>query len=377
MRVLMITGYIPFGGGGGVERHVYELSAGLIKRGVDVRIACENKRYLPAGSEGLEDRLILSDVRRLPWEPLKQLGKSITLSRSFDPSEFDVIHGHSLYGTAAILKGRFRRGRKPVYVTTLHGTTAGVFSALCRDGLGLPIPMPGTAAIMALELASAKASEACIAVSRSTAREARAYYHVPDTRIHTIYNWVDKSRFKPMDRGEARKRLGLEPGKRYLLFTGRTDRVKGFPMLLQAMKAIGDMAVLLVASKDMSESPMDNVKCLGYVDDGLLPIYYAACDLLAFPSIYEGLPLTLLESISCGAVPVCMNRPPMGEVIDDSMGYMCDSFDPGEYARMVLAALKDNGLPDRPRRCIEGSKKFDMDKSIDATLALYESLLKR
>lgn len=379
MKVLMISGYIPSAGGGGIERHVYDLSMGLINRGVDVAIACENRQYFSGNYDLIRDRLVLSGVNgRLPHS-LQLIDKSFVLSRSFDPSEYDVIHCHAQYGMASVLKNRLRRGKKPITITTLHGTTAGVFNSLKKHGIGSRIPMPGTVTSMAMEGLSSRLSDACIAVSNNVAREAHGYYRVKKGRIKVIYNWVDNERFRPYDRIEARKKLGLDSQGLYLLYTGRTDKIKGYHLVVDAMKALGDRATLLVASKgagEMGEKDAGNIKLLGYVEDRLLPLYYSACDLFAFPSIYEGLPLTLIEAISCGAVPVCMNLPPMDEVVDASNGYLCEKFDPGEYTRALMSAIESPDRNLRSAECIRRSGIFRMERAIEETAGLYESLLK-
>lgn len=396
MKVLLMTNFIPSRGGGGIERHVYDLALGLINRGVDVSIACDNQQHFPGNYDLLKDKIMLSDVKH--WRAPKLLKtsrrlanltnaceysarliqRSTVLSNSYDASEFDIIHAHAQIGCFSMIKNKLLGGKKPRTVTTLHGTAAGFYKSMRMHHIGPPVPTPEIATSMFMEFASAKLSDACIAVSKDVGTVAERSYKVPKDRVHVIYNWADRQIFNPVDKIVSRKTLGLKPDGRYLLFVGRADKMKGFNMLLDSMKYIGKNATLLIVSNDIGARKSgvpDNVKYLGYIDEQL-PLYYSACDLFAFPSLSEGLPLTLIEAMSCGAVPVYMNVPPMGEVVDGSMGYPCEHFDPKEYASLVLNALHDSDLPNRSHKCIEGSYKFDMDKSVDSTKAIYELLLR-
>ena len=47
LRVCMVCGYRPTPSGGGTEKHVYELTSGLLTRGVQVDIVCEDRSFLP------------------------------------------------------------------------------------------------------------------------------------------------------------------------------------------------------------------------------------------------------------------------------------------------------------------------------------------
>ncbi len=400
LRVLIITGFIPSSGGGGVERHVNDLACGLLQRGVDVTIACEDRQNLPADYSGIKGRLrtIRVDDGHLPGSGLMaksrklsllmdscryashMLRRSWALSGSFDPGDFDIIHGNAEHGLFSLLRSRLRRGRKPAMVNTMHGTVGGVFRRMRKYRLTPPVPMPDQAVGIAMDCGSARLADACIAVSRNVAAEASAIYRVPKERVSVIYNWTNKSKFHPGDRREARRILGLDPDGKYLMFAGRADLLKGYGLLLKAMKHVGQGAELIVASNtagSMGEAGMKNVHTVGWVGEKELALYYSACDLFTFPSFYEGLPLTLIEAISCGAVPVCLNLPPMTEVVDGSNGYICERFDPVAFAETVNRALKDEGREEKLRRCVETSKRFDMDRSIDAILSLYESLLGR
>lgn len=397
MRVLIITAFIPSRGGGGIERHVYDLAMGLAKRGVEVTVACENAIHFPGHAEDIRDRLKLIDVRRGTSPllvPLKRnrslsvlldstdyavgnLRYSRAVSRAIRPEDYDVIHSHAQHGYFTFSRCR-RLKKRPGLVMTLHGTFAGYYASLRRHHLGAPVPMPDILVNSWMEYRSSKAADACIAISKNDALEGYRHYHVPESKTHIVYNWIDRSLFYPRDRQAARSALGLDPEKKYLMFTGRTDGAKGYFLLLEAMKRIGDRATLLVASKGaggFGEKAMTNVKCLGYVDDEVLPLYYGAADLFTLPSIYEGFGLSYLEAMACGSVPIAIDEGPMNEIVDENVGYLCQKFEAAAYADVILRALDDD-LAGKHAASYAKSLTFDMDRSVAETLAVYESAMK-
>jgi len=397
MKVLIITAYIPSRGGGGIERHVYDLAMGLVRKGVDVTVACENAVHFPGHAEDIRERLKLIDVKRGTSPllvPLKR-NRSLTVlldstdyavgnvrysravAKAINPEDYDVIHAHAQHGYSTFSRCSRKKAR-PGLVMTLHGTFAGYYASLRRHHLGFPLPMPDILVNSRMECASARAADACIAISQNDALEGRRHYRVPESKTHVIYNWIDKALFYPRDRQMARDTLGLDQEKKYLMFTGRTDGAKGYFLLLEAMRRIGDRATLLVASKGaggFGEKNMKNVKCLGYVDDEVLPLYYGAADLFTLPSIYEGFGLSFLEAMACGSVPVAIDEGPMNEIVDSEVGYLCQKFEAEEYADTILEALSQD-LSGKRVLSLKKSLVFDMDRSVDETLAVYESTMK-
>lgn len=398
MRVLLLTGFIPSCGGGGVERHVYDLALGLIQRGIDVTIACENNSLSPAVSGLLKDRLVLKDPQynsrvtrcllkgpenknklvRSGRNMLRIVWRSGSISSAVKAGDYDVIHSHAYFGTSALVKNKLKLRKKNRTVTTFHGTGMGFFRRMQQFNMGSVIPLPDMSTSIFMEYLSARSSDICIGVSHNVSREVARYYGVSQGKIRTVYNWSDNNMFYPRGKAESRKKLGLSSDKKYIFYAGRPDVMKGYGVLLDAMKSIPDVTLLMATNNNspIPERLTDNVVRLGFVDN-LMPDYYSACDIFAFPSLYEGLPLVMIEAISCGCVPICMNIPPMNEIVDHSSGYFCDLFKPGALATTLDNALSAGELPSKSAMCIKRSRDFGMNKSIDQTLEIYESLIKK
>jgi D-inositol-3-phosphate glycosyltransferase len=136
-------------------------------------------------------------------------------------------------------------------------------------------------------------------------------------KVHIVPCGVDMDRFKPMDKGKARRVLNLDSASELLLFVGRFAPVKGLNHLLNAMADIRrkyPRAVLLVVGGDGPRADTTavlarraqqsglgaNFLLAGRIDHDVLPFYYNAADLLVLPSFYESFGLVTLEAMACG-----------------------------------------------------------------------------
>jgi glycosyltransferase involved in cell wall biosynthesis len=121
-----------------------------------------------------------------------------------------------------------------------------------------------------------------------------------------IGNGVDPQLFgpaPPSERAEIRRRLGIGPDQSVLLFVGRFVEKKRIHLLRPLAERRPDWFWLFVG-RGFGFSPADwglpNLRVLPPVTQDKLRDLYAAADLLVLPSAGEGLPMAILESLSCG-----------------------------------------------------------------------------
>jgi glycosyltransferase involved in cell wall biosynthesis len=148
-------------------------------------------------------------------------------------------------------------------------------------------------------------------------------YGVPPSkvvRIHNAHHGPDPATL-PADPVEARRALGLEPGRRYLLTICRLMNWKRVDGILEALAELPEDVHLLVAGDgDMLEpwkalaerlGVAGRAHFLGNVPHGRIPLLIRAADVFVLNSEYEGLSHTLLEVITLGtpavATGVCGN----------------------------------------------------------------------
>jgi glycosyltransferase involved in cell wall biosynthesis len=147
-------------------------------------------------------------------------------------------------------------------------------------------------------------------------------YGADAERIQLVPGGVDLSLFRPLDRQEARARLGLNGGK-VLLCVSRVEPLKGLELLVHTatqLETCQEVRVVVVGGDASKGREIDRLRQLardlkvdgvfdfvGRVDHQDLPLYYNAADVCVVPSYYESFGFAALESMACGT-PVVASR---------------------------------------------------------------------
>ena len=228
-----------------------------------------------------------------------------------------------------------------------------------------------------------------IAISECTRRDLSAAYGVPAEKITVIHEAADP-RFRPQPAARVaavRRRYGLP--ERYLLFVGTIEPRKNLTRLLHAFEVLRDEglsdALVVVGQRGwlydaffaaLERSPAREAVILpGFVPDEDLPAVYAGAQALAFPSLYEGFGLPVLEAMACGTPVACSGTSSLPEVAGDA----ALTFDPASEAA-ILAALRELLVDPSLRqalasRGLERAAQFSWDRVAAETEAVYGSLL--
>lgn len=377
LRVAMLCGYRPTPAGGGTEKYVYELTQGLLRRGLDVDIICEDRSFLPDASNPLSQHIIGIAPRpqngRFSIEQFYE--KSQRLAEMIDPERYDVVHCHGHYGYHTVLRCAALE-RRPAVVSTFHLTAMGPIERYKQLGLGEPEEAPLDRAVACMEETMGRFSDKSIAVSRGVAHEIRSLYGVPPDRIQVLSNWYDAEVFRPFDQAMARRVLALKAGERYLLYVGHFRMSRG-KIMADVLRSLPQDVTLLVAyhqSDDAISAEFGSrVRFTGHLSAQNLALYYSAVDLLCFPSLYGGFGLVLLEAMACACPPVVFNYPAMNEVVTEQSGYLVTQPTAAAYAAVIQRALRE------PRRKASGARRraaaFDMHSQIDAMRELYGKMV--
>jgi glycosyltransferase involved in cell wall biosynthesis len=215
-----------------------------------------------------------------------------------------------------------------------------------------------------------------IAVSECVAADIRRTLAVPGKKIRVVHE-AASAQFSPAS-GTAvsavRKRYSLD--KPYVLSVGTLEAGKNRELLAAAharLVASRDVDLVVVGQRRNRAPQVDGVaRYLGYVPDDDLPPLYTGAAVFAFPSLYEGFGLPLLEAMACGAPVVASNTGSIPEVAGDAAILV-----PPTDAEALAAAL-DSVLSNPGRRqelIARGSERaalFSWDKAARETVEVYE-----
>jgi glycosyltransferase involved in cell wall biosynthesis len=190
-----------------------------------------------------------------------------------------------------------------------------------------------------------------------------------------VPNYVETDVFRPMDDTTA--------SSNSICFVGRFDEQKNVLSLVEALEStpysltlVGDGPLEPEIRERAAELGV-NFTFRGSVPNHDIPEILNEHELYVLPSLYEGMPKTLLEAMSCGLPVVGTDVKGTREVIDDGEnGILCDT-DPDSLNTAITALMEDeqrrHELGADARRTIEA--EYSLDSLVQRELDLYLDLL--
>ena len=237
---------------------------------------------------------------------------------------------------------------------------------------------------------SLRHAAAVIAVSQNTQRDLlRRFPDVAD-RVTVIYEACPDGMRQVNDVAQldqVRQVYGLRHP--YILAVGNLQPRKNLVRLVEAfamLRADGPARQLVVVGQGRwrQSDVMSTVRRLGLQEEVIftgfvpaedLPALYSAAAVFAYPSLYEGFGLPLLEAMTCGTPVVASKSSSMPEVAGDA-ALLVDPRDVGALAAALGSVLSRPDLAVELRgRSRARASEFTWEKAARATLALYERVL--
>jgi teichuronic acid biosynthesis glycosyltransferase TuaC len=254
---------------------------------------------------------------------------------------FDCIDAHYVYpdGFAAVLLGKTLK--LPVMVSA-RGTDINVF--------------PSFPTIRPMIRWTLRHAAGIVAVSGAL-KAAMADLGAPAEKIAVIANGVDRERFHPMPRADARSKLGLLQEAKMVLSVGSLTPGKNHALLISAFAKISGGHPNYRLSI-VGEGPMRSELEAGIRDAGLqekvlfagtrpneeLLWWYNAADVSCLASAREGWPNVVMESLACGTplvatraggIPEIITTPELGVLVEPKEDEIADGL------RLALAKQWD------------------------------------
>jgi glycosyltransferase involved in cell wall biosynthesis len=204
-----------------------------------------------------------------------------------------------------------------------------------------------------------RAARRLIAISHFTKRELVELLEVEPERVRVIGVPVG-SGFSPEGPREAGD---------YVLAVGTLEPRKNLPRLIEAAGRAG-AEVRVVGAEGWGRVSPDGagVRWLGEVGDERLAALYRGARCLAYPSLYEGFGLPILEAMACGT-PVVTSVGGATEEVADDAAVLVDPLDPGSIADGLEEA--DRRRDELRSRGLERARAYSWDDVVAATVEVY------
>ena len=387
-------------GNGGLNVYVREVCTAFSERGIATDIFTRKQSPYDPGIESLAPH---SRVIYLPagrdldnyslYNEVPAFAAAINSHARTEGLQYDLLYSHYwLSGeVACLLRPQLATGWAHI-AHTLGLVKNRTLARGARPEPGLRIRVEGEIAQQADLLIASTADEGDDLING---------YHADPERVFVVPPGVDLATFQPIDRSEARRKIGYDSG-RLLLFVGRLERLKGVEIAIRALGMLRDRdhddLRLIVLGEDTHEGGVrdgdesekerlkavasavgvrDRVDFLGSVAQHELPYFYAAADACVMPSYSESFGLVALEAQACGCPVVASGVSGLRSVVRDEVsGYLIDGHDPALYAERIGRLLADTELAQQMgRRGRLLAQRFSWTRTADRLQGLFEHVI--
>jgi glycosyltransferase involved in cell wall biosynthesis len=319
-------------------------------------------------------------------DPLEARGIPVTyLARSkFDPATLP-----------ALLKELDRRRADVLH---MHGYGATTFGRLAAGMRGIPTILHEHANLTdtpwfqkVADRTLARYTDVAIAVSRSTAEFVTRARLIPVDRTHVVYLGVPLEEFSRVrtaeDAASARAQFGIPAGAPAIGTVTRLMPSKGNEYLVaaaaQVLREIPDARFYIAGEGELqpqleaqaaSLGLGDRLVFLGFQRD--VAAVLSALDLVVFPSLWEGTPLTAFEALAMGKPLVATDADGLSDILTDGVdARIVPRRNPDALARAIVELLT---APDLRRALGAGARatgaRYDIDVFVRKMERLYQLL---
>jgi D-inositol-3-phosphate glycosyltransferase len=308
------------------------------------------------------------------------------------------------------------REQHPYELVHAHFFMSGLVAAVIRQTLGLPFVVTfhalGKVRLMH-QGASDQFPEERLAIEERVIREADRVvalcpqdkqdlidlYDADPAKIVTIPNGYDPDELHPVDKQEARERLGINTSGPIILQLGRLVPRKGVDTVIQALGMLqrtGVRAHLFIVGGETGTADPELTPEIGRLmrvaeDEGLagsvtflgrrgrdeLKYWYSAADIFVSTPWYEPFGITPLEAMACGTPVVGSAVGGIKYTIEDGKnGLLVPPKDPEALAEALSVLIASRKLRERlGKGGLERVKQFTWQNVADQTAAMYQAIL--
>jgi len=289
------------------------------------------------------------------------------IARILRQQGIDIIHTHNT---------------EPFIDGTISSLLAGVKTIVHTDHAR---EFPDKKRYMFLEWLFSHFAYRVVGVSDHTSENLIRYEKISKRKIVTIMNGIDGEKYSiNIDKDKKRNELGIRQGGMVIGLGVRLSEQKGITYLLQAMPDIliqfPDLTLLIAGDGHLADNLKAEAKGLGIHDHVVfagprldMPEILKVLDLYVLPSLWEGLPMVLLEAMAAGCPIVATDVGGNSMAIKNGInGRLIPSKSPQHLSQAIIELLDNPGL--RNLYSQKGKDIFKNNFSARAMTSKYEIL---
>jgi glycosyltransferase involved in cell wall biosynthesis len=231
---------------------------------------------------------------------------------------------------------------------------------------------------------------ACVvAVSQNTKKDILAYSQCDPDRVRVVYHGVDEiftGNRNPERILEFRQKFAPD-GARLLLHVGLTRPYKNIESVIRVLSILagdkGHNVRLIKVGQEFTAAQekliqqlglTNRIVHLGRLDPRDLVLSYHSCDVLLFPSIYEGFGWPPLEAMACGTPVVASNTGSIPEIVGDAAILA----EPTAVVKLAEATASLLSSAERTKCLIEAglrrAKLFTKERAVSQLAEIYKDV---
>lgn len=274
---------------------------------------------------------ILIDFISIKSGPIGYLEAFFKIKKKCNSDKYDLIHAH--YGLSGIIAHISKPKNIPILVSFMGSDLLGSTN---KSGRYIWVTL-----IMARMIrVYSKFCDGIIVKSKKLFQELPK--NPKNKKIRIIPNGVDIDVFRPIDKTNARSKIGLISRSKIILFAANPDNlVKNYDLAFKSvnmLKANG-LAVDMI--------------CLSGIEHKLIPYYLNASDVVLLVSFHEGSPNVIKEAMACNCAIVATD---VGDVKSNLSGVnncYISSYDPVDVAEKIMLAINSNKVMNGREKIID------------------------
>lgn len=377
---------------GGAQKYVFDLATNLADE-FDVTVATG----ADGASRELLDKLASAKIKNFTFKHLKRdinLWRDILaifeIAKFLRQNHFDIIHLNSTKaGVLGAIAARLNRFLAPCPCLTGRQWPAGMALGMTKNKIIYtahgwaylePLPFYKHWLYLIMEKIAARLRDYTIILSEKEKQIALQYGTAKLNAISVISNGIDLDNLQFLSKDEARQKLNLSDDKLIIGTIANLYKTKGLEYLIEAAAQNTNIHIAVIGEgserKNLEEKIKQNklgeyVTLCGNISQAFK--YLPAFDIFVLPSIKEGFPYTILETMAAGLPIVATDVGAISEILENQKtGLIVPPADSLALTEAIVSLIKN---PEFARQlginAKEAVKKFSLKMIFNNTKTVY------